>query len=85
LLKIRILAAQIDYALSLTAVKESSMNFKKLKLKKTRIMALSNDIEALPLEATTQVVGGFMTTKCDTKDTIDSVGTDPDVTMQDCS
>jgi hypothetical protein len=48
-------------------------------------MALSNDIEALPLEATTQVVGGFMTTKCDTKDTIDSVGTDPDVTMQDCS
>jgi hypothetical protein len=31
LLKIRMLAAQIDYALSLTAVKESSMNFKKMK------------------------------------------------------
>ncbi len=58
------------------------MNFKKLKLKKTRIMALSNDIEALPLEATTQVVGGIMTTKCQTEE---QVGTDPEVTMQDCS
>ncbi|NQZ08761.1 MAG: hypothetical protein HRT35_16520 [Algicola sp.] len=59
------------------------MKFKKLKLKKTRLMALSNDIEALPLEATTQVAGGAITTLCNK--TEGNVGTDPDLTMVGCS
>ena len=59
------------------------MKFKKLKLKKTRLIALSNDIEALPLEATTQVAGGQLTLKCNI--TEGQVGTDPAPTMVGCS
>ncbi|NQZ06603.1 MAG: hypothetical protein HRT35_05510 [Algicola sp.] len=37
------------------------MDFKKLKLKKAKVMELSTDVESLPREKTTQVAGGATT------------------------
>lgn len=37
------------------------MEFKKLNLKKARVMELSDDVESLPLDKTDQVAGGATT------------------------
>lgn len=51
------------------------MKFKKLSLKKSRVMELSSELNSLPLEQTDQVAGGNWTmNRC--RDTIDAFGTE---------